>query len=439
MKFFRDWKISGDDGWLAAYYPTLKKMMAFAWSDSNPYAWDPRRTGVLTGRQHHTLDMELFGPNSWLTGHYLGALEAMRVMASRMKDPDFAEECGRVLSRGRKAVRTLFNGTYFQQKIDLHDRSLLAPYPEADETYWNEESKEIKYQIGDGLGIDACLGDYYATLFGIGAVFDREMTVSTLNEIFCRNFRCAREQINPWRHFAVDDERGVCICSWPEGKYRPAIPLPYYSEMMNGFEWTFACHLMLLAMPDKAAAVARAVRERYDGKKRNPWNEFECGGNYARSMAAFGMIPAALGFRFDMTRGMIGFDPKVPGLKRCFWSIGTAWGEYCRDDDGSQRIEVAGGKLHLRRLSLPVLPEGIRLSSDGAPVDFSVDRDRLIRMDVTLEAGNGLRVRPQKKSASRPSEGRKIKVPDGKPGGAARGDPNASPALRRETAMPFRR
>ena len=34
------------------------------------------RDGVLEGRQHHTLDMELFGPSSWLEGLYLAALSA---------------------------------------------------------------------------------------------------------------------------------------------------------------------------------------------------------------------------------------------------------------------------------------------------------------------------------------------------------------------------
>ena len=44
-----------------------------------PDAWDLDGDGVLEGRQHHTLDMELFGPSSWLEGFYLLALDVVAV------------------------------------------------------------------------------------------------------------------------------------------------------------------------------------------------------------------------------------------------------------------------------------------------------------------------------------------------------------------------
>ena len=59
--------------WLRSLWPSVKKSIEYAWADTNKDRWDPEQKGVLTGRQHHTLDMELFGPNSWLTGFYLAA------------------------------------------------------------------------------------------------------------------------------------------------------------------------------------------------------------------------------------------------------------------------------------------------------------------------------------------------------------------------------
>ena len=84
MKAYRDWKASGDDAWLRISWPSIQRAIEFAWHPHNPDRWDPERTGVLWGRQHHTLDMELFGPNSWLTGFYLGALLAGARMAEHL-------------------------------------------------------------------------------------------------------------------------------------------------------------------------------------------------------------------------------------------------------------------------------------------------------------------------------------------------------------------
>ena len=134
--------------------------------------------------------------------------------------------------------------------------------------------------------------------------------------------------------------------------------------MMNGFEWAFATHLMLLGREDQATEVARAIRERYDGKKRNPWNEFECGNNYARSMAAFGMIPAALGFQYDLTAGMIGFDPTVKNLKNCLWSLGTVWGEYRKRENGSTEIRIADGSIVLKKLAVKEPVHSVKLNGN---------------------------------------------------------------------------
>ena len=76
LRFYREWKLSGDDCWLRKYWGTVKKTLEFAWSPENHDRWDPDKSGVIRGRQHHTLDVELFGANAWLNGYYLAALKA---------------------------------------------------------------------------------------------------------------------------------------------------------------------------------------------------------------------------------------------------------------------------------------------------------------------------------------------------------------------------
>ena len=134
IKTYREWKISGDSEWLRGHWQTIKNNIAFAWADSNPDRWDANRDGVLEGRQHHTLDMELFGPNSWLNGFYLAALAAGAEMADHFGETDTAADYRALFARGKAWTdRHLFNGEYYQQNIDLTDRSILEVYAAGDD------------------------------------------------------------------------------------------------------------------------------------------------------------------------------------------------------------------------------------------------------------------------------------------------------------------
>jgi hypothetical protein len=96
------------------------------------------------------------------------------------------------------------------------------------------------------------------------------------------------------------------------------------------------------------------VRDRYDGAKRNPWNEIECGSNYARSMASWGAMIVLAGFTYDATRGYIGFDPMVRDgdTFASFWSGGNAYGTV-ELSKGQLKVSVMGGGLDLSSLGLP--------------------------------------------------------------------------------------
>ncbi len=362
MKSYRDWKISGDDAWLNRWWPTMKRMIEFAWSKENPDRWDPEQSGVLTGRQHHTLDMELFGASSWLNSHYLGALKAAVEMALAVGDIEFAGICDDILSRGMAYTDSeLWNGDHYIQKLDLTDKSITDSF-NASDVYWNDEAKEIKYQIADGVAIDGVLGQLYASLYGIGDILDKEKVKSHLLAIYNKNFiRRIRDSFNPWRTYTLNDEAGVRICTWEKDK-SPAIPLPYNSETMNGFEWAYASHLAYIGLTEEATAIADAIRDRYDGVKRNPWNEIECGNNYARSMAAYGVIVAWSGFSYDMPRKEIGFAPRQEGDFTTFWALGDAWGTFTRTGKDCA-INVLHGTLDIDTVNLPFVVKNCTINN----------------------------------------------------------------------------
>jgi non-lysosomal glucosylceramidase len=405
IKAYRDWKISGDSRWLESNWAAIKKSIEFAWKSTNEDGWDADRDGVLEGRQHHTLDMELFGPNSWLTGFYLAALKAGAEMASFFGETETAKEYDGLFRKGSRWIaENLFNGEYFIQKIDLEDRSILDPYHDntligvtTEEAYWNSEAGEIKYQIGEGCIVDQVLAQWHANLCGLGDIFDPVQTKKALRAVYANNFKPSMRAVaNPCRNFVLNDESALVICDWPEGKYKPRNPIPYAEEAMCGFEYQSAAHMIQAGMIGEGMDVVRAIRDRYDGERRNPWNEFECGSNYSRSMASYSLLLAFSGFEYDLVKGVIGFDPrKFPeGRFNCFWSLDHGWGVF-GSTSGSAEVRVLYGSLALKKLHLPFLGAGRtkRVAVDGRSVRFHEAGGMIVLdEDVTIPAGSAIAV-----------------------------------------------
>ena len=166
----------------------------------------------------------------------------------------------------------------------------------------------------------------------------------------------------------------------PPQAYRPVINVPYAEETMHGFEYQAAIHMMMEGMLAEGTELIEAVRERYDDERRNPWNEFECGSNYARSMASYAVIPALSGFQFDATRGMIGFFPLThvdTGMFRCPWSLDSGWGEV-EILGGDVMLRVLGGCLFLHTLRLPFLREVAVMKADGQVCEVRFDGNECV-------------------------------------------------------------
>lgn len=382
IKCYREWKISGDDEWIKRYASDIFRMLEYAWSEENPDRWDADRDGVMEGRQHHTLDMELFGANSWLEGFYLLALDCAAEIADLVGDAQRSKEYRELYKQGRAWTNEhLFNGEYFCQRVDLTDKKLIDSF-EADD-YWNEESGEIKYQVAEGCIIDQMLADWHGAIIGRNGVFDVEKKRIALDSLYKNNYKASmREVTNMWRNFAVDDEGGTVICSYPEGVKVPAIPVPYCEECMTGFEYALAGLMVANGYAEKGETMVGAVRSRYDGVKRNPWNEMECGSNYARSMASFALLPIYSGFTFDMSRGYIGFSPVRGGDGRYFWSVGNSWGSV-ELSESRQLLEVYGEPLKLSEYKIDGAERVTGVRVDGETVDF-VLKDGSLRFDACI-------------------------------------------------------
>ncbi len=370
IKIYREWKFSGDNEWIRGEWDNIKKILMYAYSPENQYRWDANKDGVLEGRQHHTLDIELFGASAWLEGFYLAALKSGAEMAHALGDAAAEKEFTELFENGYKYTREeLFNGKYFIQRINVKDKSVIEKF-NCDEIFWNEETQELSHQIADGCLIDQLCAQWHADLCGLGRIFDEKQTKIAVRSIYELNFkRSMRDIANPWRIFATNDESGTVMCEYPDDVVKPKNPIPYCEEVMSGFEYVLAGLLMTNGYMKEADEVVSAVRERYNGKNRNPFNDVECGSNYARSMAAFALIPLSSGFSADMVKKSMTFCPTAKDkLFRSIWAVPTGWGTFCLDG-GELIIEVIDGAVELNEIRLPFVKDVI--SSNIGDLQFS--------------------------------------------------------------------
>ena len=363
VKTFREWRLSGDTEWLRRYWPNIKRAMDYAWSKDNPDKWDPDETGILSGRQHQTLDMELFGPNSWLGSMYVAALLAMARMAEALDEPELAEKCERLGRAGAGYIDDeLYNGRYFFQSIDLDDKSVLTPFDTgrnagvlADtlmSAYWSDEHSEIKYQFAEGCIADQVLGQWQAEIAGLGYFLAPEKLRSALKAVHAENFRAnLADHFNPCRNYAFEDEGGLLIATYPQGTRQPMVAAPYAEEVWSGIEYASASHMIMHGLLAEGLDVVRAARDRHTGAQRNPWNDIECGSYYARSMSAWQLVNAWSGLHADAVEGTLRFEPKATGDFRLFWSAGHGFGELVRQGD-KLSLRLLGGEAKLSRVAV---------------------------------------------------------------------------------------
>ena len=138
--------------------------------------------------------------------------------------------------------------------------------------------------------------------------------------------------------YALGDEPGLLLCTWPRGG-KPTLPFVYSDEVWTGIEYQVASHLIAEGMVSEGLTLVEAVRSRYDGCTRNPWNEYECGGYYARAMSSFALLIALSGFRYSAATRTLTVAPAIDTKHfRCFFSTATGWGT----------LSLRGNRLEVR-------------------------------------------------------------------------------------------
>lgn len=322
VKLHREWRLSGDTSWLRRLWPYARRALEFAWQ---PYGWDADQDGVMEGCQHNTMDVEYFGPNPQMASWYLAALRAAEVMARALGETDFADRCHQLHSTGRQWVDAhLFNGDYYEHEVrPAKDWSEVLPGLAIG--MGTKDPSEPDFQLGAGCLIDQLAGQANAHFEHLGHVLDPSHQRAALRAVLAHNRRHEfLGHFNHMRSYVLGDETAVLMASYPRGR-RPVRPFPYYTEVMTGFEYYLAVHLLQEGRRRDALKVVRDIRARYDGRKRNPFDEAECGHHYARALASWGLVPAGTGFFYSALDGTFAIDPSSRRV-RWPWAAGSAWG-----------------------------------------------------------------------------------------------------------------
>ena len=352
MKLYRDWQLSGDTEKLQSMWGNARKALEFCWL---PGGWDADKDGVMEGCQHNTMDVEYYGPNPQMGIWYLGALRAMEEMARRLDETDFADECHGLYESGRVWIDAkLFNGDYYEHEIrpasgaDAVLGMLMSDMGAADPT-------EPVLQLGAGCLVDQLVGQFLAHVCGLGYVVDENNVKRTLDSIMRFNFKeNMYGHFNHMRSYVLNDESALLMATYPRGE-RPARPFPYYNEVMTGFEYTAAIGMLYEGDIDNGLKCISAIRDRYDGQKRNPFDEAECGHHYARAMISWAAILALTGFQYSAVAGTIRFAAP-DAARRYVWSSGYAWGSCALSpasgDACDVEFSVLGGEITFSEFAL---------------------------------------------------------------------------------------
>jgi uncharacterized protein (DUF608 family) len=352
MKVYREWRISGDNEWMRKIYPMVKTSMDYCIG-----TWDPKGKGVIEEPHHNTYDIEFWGPDGMHMSFYIGALNAITAMGEYLgKD---VSKYKTLAALGKKFIETeLYNSEYFIQKIQY--KGLNASDPTKEKSFggqYSAEAKELlekegpKYQYGTGCLSDGILGAWIARVCGLNDPFDAAKIKNHLLAIHKYNLKLnLSEHANPQRpSFALGNEGGLLLCSWPKGG-KLSLPFVYSDEVWTGIEHQVASHLMMMGYVKQGLDIVRASRNRYDGRIRNPFNEYECGHWYARALSSYGYLQALTGVRYDAVEKKLYVDSRI-GDFTSFLSTASGFGTVSLKT-GKVSVDVVYGTIDINTIVL---------------------------------------------------------------------------------------
>ncbi len=421
LKIYREHLMSSDNRFLDSVWPKVKYVIGYhIFRDGASCGLEPN--GVLEGLQTFW-DPMWYGPNPYNNTLYLAALRAAENMARIEGEKNLADRYHRIFEKGRTYMDAkMWNGEYY---VHLYPVGFIGDYSWGEHCFASPTEDEqsargyidafnrgdSNYLAGTGCDAQQLFGENWAQQLGLGYILPAGRCRIAANSIYKYNFTPDISTIYDYekpktRILAARGEAAMINGSWPKKRPQPFENNHDKTDIWTGLEYESACDMINEGLLQEGLALVRAVHDRYNGAKRNPWNEIEGSDHYVRAMQSWNLLLSLSGFRYDGPAGMIGFGPRMTaGDFRCFFSAAEGWGSYSQQRKGAvqqQTLSLSWGSLRLRELRFLVngqnRAKSVRITLHGKPVacTYKMSDGHVIvflSSPITLHAGEQLAVR----------------------------------------------
>ncbi len=419
LKAYREHLMSADNSFLDSIWDKVKMAIGYQiFKDGAEIGLRPN--GVLECEQTFW-DPMWYGPNPYNNTLYLAALRAAEEMALIQNEPDLAARYHSLFVEGREYMDSeMWNGEYYAHlypsgmvgangiyngyklfdEIDTNAKSYIEEFNSGKPTYFKSTACDANQLFGQN----------WAGQLGLGDILSPDNCQTAMESVYKYNFTPDISTVYDFtkpkhRTLAAPGEAATVNGSWPKQAPYGFENTHDKSDIWTGLEYEAACNMINSGLLREALVIVKAIDNRYDGVKRNPWNEIEGSDHYSRSMHSWNILRSLNGSYYNGPKGILSFNPKLNAENyKALFTAAEGWGSYSqKEEDGAVNyiLDLKYGTLKLQQLTLPALLDDkeYKCMVNGKRCDFkySVINDEIIisTSDLHLNAGDKLTITNQ--------------------------------------------